>query len=72
MAGSEQRPTDDVLGHGTKRPEDEMAGAGGDRGTRRPDDVSGHARYRPGEDNEATDEDQVGDDSEGHGSRFNG
>ena len=45
MAGSEQRPSDDVLGHG---------------------------RRLPPEDETATDEEQVGDDTEGHGSRFNG
>jgi hypothetical protein len=46
--------------------EEEAAGTE-DRGNRRPDDVSGHAHYRPGEDSEATDENQVGNDTEGHG-----
>jgi hypothetical protein len=40
MAGSEQRPTDEVLGHGNKVPEDETAGD--DRGKRNPDDAEGH------------------------------
>jgi hypothetical protein len=38
MAGSEQRPTDDIEGHG----------------------------FRHGQDAEAADEDEVGDDTEGH------
>jgi hypothetical protein len=29
MAGSEQRPTNDVLGHGNRRPEDEATGSRG-------------------------------------------
>jgi len=67
MAGSEQRPTDDVLGHGRRLPpEDETASSGGDRGSKRPDDVEGHMPLRR-QDTEATDEDQVGDDTEGHG-----
>jgi hypothetical protein len=45
MAGSEQRPTDDVEGHGVKLPEDETTGD--DRGTRFPDDTQGHAHRRP-------------------------
>jgi hypothetical protein len=49
-------------------PEDKTTGTD-DRGNRRPDDVSGHARYRPGEDSEATDEDQVSD-TEGNGRKF--
>ncbi len=69
MAGSEQRPTDDVLGHGNRRPDDETAGAGGDRGTRRPDDTEGHMPFR-NLDTEAVDEDQIGDDTEGHGRYF--
>jgi hypothetical protein len=63
MAGSEQRPTDEVLDHRYRKPEDETAG--GDRGTRPPDDVEGHGRYH--QDTEAADEDQVADDTEGHG-----
>jgi hypothetical protein len=63
MAGSEQRPTDDVLGHGAKRPEDETAG---DRGKRNPDDTEGHMPLRRAVDTE----DQVGDDTEGHGVKF--
>jgi hypothetical protein len=44
-----------------------MAGAGGDRGTRRPDDVEGHMPFR-NLDTEAVDEEQAGgDDTEGHG-----
>jgi hypothetical protein len=72
MAGSEQRPTDDVLGHGGKRPEDETA-AGDDRGKRFPDDVEGHMPKRygtGGQDTEAVDEDQVADDTQGHGRYF--
>jgi hypothetical protein len=65
MVGSEQRPTDEVLGHGNKRPEEETAG-GGDRGTKRPDDVEGHMPFR-NLDTEAVDEEQVADDTEGHG-----
>jgi hypothetical protein len=45
MAGSEQRPTDDV---------------------------EGHMPLRRTQDTEATNEDQVADDTEGHGGRFNG
>jgi hypothetical protein len=72
MAGSEQRPTDDVLGHGRRLPpEDETAG-GGDRDTKRPDDVEGHMPLKRAVDTEATDEDQVGDDTEGHGARYGG
>ena len=63
MAGSEQRPTDEVLGHGNKAPEDDTAGD--DRGKRNPDDVEGHMPLRR-LDAEAVDEDQVGDDTEGH------
>jgi hypothetical protein len=40
MAGSDQGPTDEVLGHGYKTPEDETSGA--DRGKRYPDDTEGH------------------------------
>jgi hypothetical protein len=84
MAGNEQRPTDDVEGHGVKLPEDETTGD--DRGTRYPDDTEGHAYRRPSQDPgvgfpddteghiyrrpsqdpEAVDEDQAGDDVEGH------
>ena len=64
MAGNEQRPTDDVEGHGVKRPEDETAGD--DRGTRYPDDTEGHIYRRPSQDPEAVDEDQAGDAVEGH------
>ena len=63
MAGSEQRPTDEVLGHGNKVPEDETAGD--DRGKRNPDDAEGHG-FRWGQDTEAADEDQVADDVQGH------
>ena len=69
MAGSEQRPTDDVLGHGGKRPEDETAGD--DRGKRNPDDTEGHMPFR-NLDTEAVDEDQVADDVAGHGARYTG
>jgi hypothetical protein len=82
MAGSEQRPTDEVLGHGNKVPEDETAGD--DRGRRNPADAEGHG-YRWGQDTEAVDEDDVaghsakvrlgqrieaGDEVEGHGFRW--
>ena len=67
MAGNQQRPTDDVLGHGAKRPEDETTGD--DRGKRNPDDTEGHG-YRWGQDTEAVDEDQVGDDTDGHVIKF--
>ena len=67
MAGSEQRPTDDVLGHGAMRPEDETAGD--DRGKRNPDDVEGHMPFRR-LDTEATDEDEVSDDVEGHARKY--
>jgi hypothetical protein len=63
MAGSEQRPTDEVLGHGNKAPEGETAGD--DRGKRNPDDAEGHG-FRWGQDTDAVDEDQVADDVEGH------
>ena len=63
MAGSEQRPTDEILGHGNKAPEDDTADD--DRGKRNPDDVEGHMPLRR-LDAEAVDEDQVGDDTEGH------
>ena len=63
MAGTEQRPTDDVEGHGTRYPEDETTGD--DRGLRTPDDTEGHVR-RYSQDTEAIDEDQAGDDTEGH------
>jgi hypothetical protein len=55
MAGSEQRPTDDVEGHGSRLPEDETTGD--DRGGRFPDDTEGHAYRRPSQDTEAVDED---------------
>ena len=43
MAGSEQRPTEEVEGHGLRLPpEDETAGD--DRGKRYPDDTEGHGR----------------------------
>jgi hypothetical protein len=68
MAGSEQRPTDDVEGHGRRLPpEDETTGD--DRGGRVPDDTEGHGRYW--QDSEAVDEDQVAEeDTEGHGWRL--
>jgi hypothetical protein len=69
MAGSQQRPTDDVLGHGRRLPpEDDTAGSG-DGGNKRPDDVEGHMPFRRAQDAEAVDEDEVGDDTEGHGVR---
>jgi hypothetical protein len=67
MAGSEQRPTDDVEGHGSRLPEDETTGD--DRGTRFPDDTEGHG-YKWGQDTEAVDEDQAGDDTQGHVRRY--
>jgi hypothetical protein len=64
MAGNEQRPTDDVEGHGNRFPEDQTTGD--DRGLRQPDDTEGHA-WRWSQDTEAVDEDQAGgDDTEGH------
>ena len=64
MAGSEQRPTEDVEGHRYRNldteaiDEDQVA-----------DDTKGHMPFsrRPGQDTEAVDEDQAGDDTEGHG-----
>ena len=70
MAGSEQGPTDEVLGHGYKTPEDETAGD--DRGARVPDDTEGHAIRRASQDTEAVDEDRgsrILDDTEGHAIR---
>jgi hypothetical protein len=67
MAGNQERPTDDVEGHGYKPPEDETAGD--DRGTRFPDDTEGHAIRRAVQDAEAVAEDRGGrfpDDTEGH------
>ena len=66
MAGSEQRPTDEVEGHGYKLGQDTEA-VDEDRGGRIPDDAEGHGGGRwGGQDTEAVDEDQVGDDTEGH------
>jgi hypothetical protein len=65
MAGSEQRPTDDVEGHGFRHAQDTEA-ADDDRGKRNPDDVEGHMPLRR-LDTQAVDEDQVADDVAGHG-----
>ena len=67
MASNQQRPTDDVLGHGGEGPED--ATAGDDRGKRNPDDTEGHMPLRRAVDTEATDEDQAGDDVAGHSAK---
>jgi hypothetical protein len=66
MAGSEQRPTDDVEGHGKRYPVEETTGD--DRGTRYPDDTEGHS-YRGWQDTEAIEDDpgsRLSDDVEGH------
>ena len=82
MTGNEQRPTEDVEGHGPRFPEDETTGddrgigrpdteAVDDPGFRPPDDTEGHG-YRYGQDTEADDEGLGGrlpDDTEGHASR---
>jgi hypothetical protein len=67
MAGNQERPTEDVEGHGLKGHQD--AEAADDRGGRIPDDTEGHRHLQ---DAEAVDEDQVGDDTEGHSGRFGG
>ena len=77
MTGNEQRPTEDVEGRGPRFPEDETTGddrgirrpdteAVDDTGFRPPDDTEGHIYRRPSQDPEAVDEDQAGDDVEGH------
>jgi hypothetical protein len=64
MAGSEQRPNDDVEGHIRRYQdpgavdEDQVGG-----------DVEGHG-YRWSQDSQATDEDQASDDTQGHGFRW--
>ena len=60
MAGSEQRPTDDVEGHGRYWQDPEAVD---DRGNRVPDDTEGHG-YRLKQDTEA------GDDTQGHVRRY--
>ena len=67
MAGSEQRPTDDVEGHIRRFGQDTEADD--DRGNRVPDDTEGHG-YRWGQDTEAVDEDQANDDTQGHIRRY--
>jgi hypothetical protein len=62
MASNQQRPTDDVEGHVRARQDTETVD---DRGSRLPDDVEGHIK-RIGQDTEAVDEDQAGDDTQGH------
>ena len=80
MAGSEQPPTDEVLGHGNKAPEDDTAGddteghrvargIGLDTGAG--DDTEGHMPFRR-LDTEAVDEDEAADDTEGHSGRYGG
>jgi hypothetical protein len=64
MAGSEQRPTDDVEGYG--RAHQDTEAVEDDRGGRIPDDAEGHGLRLPPE---AVDEGQAADDTEGH-SRF--
>jgi hypothetical protein len=59
------RLPDDAEGHGLRLPPEAVDE---DRGTRYPDDAEGHG-YRWGQDAEAVDEDQVGDDTEGHSRR---
>jgi hypothetical protein len=69
MAGSEQRPSDDVEGHGRNYQDTEAVD---DRGSRLPDDVEGHIK-RIGQDTEAVDEDRgkrFPDDTEGHAYRL--
>jgi hypothetical protein len=65
MTSEQQGPTDEVLGHGNKIPDDDPGAGGDDRGRRNPDDTEGHGYYHGGQDLEAVDEDQ-GDDTEGH------
>jgi len=73
MTGNEQRPTEDVEGHGPRFPEDETTGDDrgirqpdtedvDDTGFRPPDDTEGHTHRRPNQDP------GVGfpDDTEGH------
>jgi hypothetical protein len=69
MAGSQQRPTEDVEVHGRRFPDDETSGD--DRGTRNPDDTEGHG-WRFSQDTEATDDRSFRhpDDTEGHIMRF--
>ena len=66
MAGNEQRPTDDVEGHGRNYQDPEAID---DRGVRVPDDTEGHG-WRFSQDTEAVNEEQVGDDVEGHRARW--
>jgi hypothetical protein len=68
-AGSDQRPTDEVLGGGNKALEDDTAGD--DHGKRNPDDTEGHMPFRR-LDTEAVDEDEAADDTEGHFGRYGG
>ena len=65
MAGNQQRPTDDVEGHGRYWQDPE---ATDDRGVRVPDDTEGHF-VRAKHDTEAVDDDRgsrIPDDTEGH------
>jgi hypothetical protein len=68
MAGSEQRPTDDVEGHMPLRRAQDTEATNEDQVGH---DTEGHVG-RWGQDTEALTEDQGDDDTEGHGSRFNG
>ena len=83
MAGSEQRPTDDVEGHGRNYQDPEAVD---DRGYKTPDDAQGHLwkvkqdpeagddteghAWRWSQDTEAVDEDQADDDTQGHIRRY--
>ena len=68
MASSEERPTEDVEGHGggrwggqdTEAVDEDQVG----------DDTEGHTARANRLDEEAVDEDQVGDDTEGHGRKW--
>ena len=80
MAGREQRPTDDVEGHGRHFQDTEAVDD--DRGSRLPDNTEGHGwrfsqdaeagddteghAIRCRQDPEAVGEDQAGDDTQGH------
>jgi hypothetical protein len=68
MTSEQHGPTDEILDHGNKLPDDDPAAGGTDRGLRNPDDTEGHS-WRAAQDTEAKDEDQVSGDVEGHGGK---
>ena len=68
MAGNEQRPSDDVEGHSWRSPSQDTEAIDQDRGTSNPDDTEGHGRSY--QDTEAVGEDQVADDTQGHGYKW--